>query len=64
MPAPVMRMAPKPRRLTVMSPPIVNVPERAASGVGIAILLNCAKLYRHLPMKGKSGRFVPAAGVG
>jgi hypothetical protein len=33
MPSPVMRMAPNPRRLTVMSPAMVKVPELAALGV-------------------------------
>src|SRR5579871_2074677 len=36
-PSPVMRMAPKPRRLTVSSPPSVMVPAAPAGEIGVVI---------------------------
>ena len=37
MPLPVMRMAPKPRRLISISPPILNVPDLLASSFAILV---------------------------
>src|SRR4051794_5235714 len=38
MPGPVMRMAPKPRRVTSMSPPIANVPDAIAVTVTVTVV--------------------------
>jgi hypothetical protein len=40
MPGPVIRIAPKPMRLTVSLPPIVIVPARVAGGVFVAMPSN------------------------
>ena len=39
MPAPVMRMAPKPRRLTLISPPTLKLPDFAAFACAMTMLL-------------------------
>jgi hypothetical protein len=55
MPGPVMRMAPKPRRLTVMSP-MVKRPDAAALGVLMVLVLSDAGSLGFLQNSGRGTR--------
>src|SRR4029079_19656317 len=56
MPGPVRRMAPKPRRCTSISPPILNEPDSLASS--FSIIDPCYKCLRSLLSLGKCGHHV------
>src|ERR1017187_5086975 len=56
MPAPVMRMAPKPRRLTVRPPPMAKVPA-AAAVIAFVVVIESLLSIHPIPTLHFDGRF-------